>query len=383
MPKLIYLDSNATTAIAPEVQKVVVRALKSYGNPSSLHFYGVQASEELQKARTEVARAINALPEEIIFTASGSEGNNLCIRGFAEANKDKGDHIITTAIEHPSVINTCKHLEEQGFSITYLKVDSDGFVDLDELQRAISKKTILVSIMHANNEIGTVQDLERIAAICSQHNIPLHTDAVQGFLKLPFNVQTLPVALATFAGHKIHAPKGIGFVYRRKGIKLRREIDGGAQEFNLRAGTENLPYILGLAKAIFLISKKDIERMKKLQKYLLDELMRLPNIRLNGSVDLERRVCTNVNVSFENLEAENLLNKLSNEGVCISTGSACSSKSTKTSPVLLAIQCPTEYIHGNLRISISRYTTKREANYLLSNLKRIVLDESAQKIYLK
>jgi len=383
MSKFIYFDNNATTAVTPEVQKTITKALKSYGNPSSLHFYGVQASEELQKARAEVARAINAHPEEIIFTASGSEGNNLCIRGFAEANKDKGNHIITTAIEHPSVINACKHLEEQGFSVTYLNVDSDGFVNLDELREAISDKTILVSIMYANNEIGTVQNLREIATICSEHNVSLHTDAVQGFTKLPFDVQTLPVSLATFAGHKIHAPKGIGFVYRRKEIKLRREIDGGGQEFNLRAGTENLPYILGLAKAVFLTTEKDVEHMKKLQKYLIDKLIQLPNIRLNGTTDLTRRICTNINISFENLEAEKLLNKLSDAGICVSTGSACSSKSTKTSPVLLAIQCPTEYIHGNLRISISKYTTKREVDYLLINLKRVITDENAQKIYLK
>ncbi|MEK9161030.1 MAG: cysteine desulfurase family protein [Patescibacteria group bacterium] len=380
MGKLVYLDNNATTSVAPEVQRVITRALKEYANPSSLHAYGIQASAKLAEARARIAASIGALPDEIIFTASGSEGNALCIRGFAEANKTKGMHILTTGIEHPAVIQSCKHLEEQGFSVTYLGVDEEGFVRIEELEAAIRPDTILVSVMHVNNEIGTVQDLKRIVAVCTAHQVPVHTDAVQGFLKEPFNVQEIGVALATFAGHKVHAPKGIGFIYRRKGVKIRREIDGGSQELGLRAGTENIPYILGLAEAVNQISSKDIARMKELQAYLATELLALPQVRLNGTHDFSKRVCTNINIAFENIEAEQLLNKLSARGICVSTGSACSSKSTKTSPVLLGIHCPTEYIHGNLRISISRYTTRGEVQYCVKELKNILRSMNATMV---
>ncbi len=372
MSRFVYLDNNATTVVAPEIQKMILKELAEYGNPSSLHFYGITASEKVANARRRIAQVLGVQPEEIIFTASGSEGNALCIRGFAEANSSKGRHIITTVIEHPSVIQSCKHLEEQGFEVTYLGVDNEGFVSPEELDKNIRPDTILVSIMHANNEIGTVQDIVSIAAICNRHKLALHTDAVQGFLKESLDLKTHNIALATYAGHKVHAPKGIGFVFKRRDIKLRRVIDGGNQEFNMRAGTENVPYIIGLARAVESISNIDVQRMKDIQKYAIEEIKKFPRVRINGSTDLSRRICSNLNISFENIEAEKLLNKLSDRGICVSTGSACSSKSTKTSPVLLAIQCPTEYIHGNIRISFSKYTKKEDINYFLKNLKEIL-----------
>jgi len=381
MKKLVYLDNNATTEISLKVQKAIKASLGIYGNPSSLHFYGVATSEKVQQARATIAQSIGASSDEIVFTGSGSEGNNLCIRGYAEANRVKGKHIITTVIEHPSVINSCKHLEEQGFTLTYLGVDGEGFIDLRELENAITEETILISVGHANNEIGTIQDIQGIVAVADRHGIPVHLDAVQSFLKMPFDVRGSGISLATFSGHKFHAPKGVGFIYKKKGLKLRRQIDGGAQEFNLRAGTENPPYIIGLAEAVARISSNDILRMRKLQAYLLDKVISLKGVRINGPRDLERRLCTNLNFSFENLEAENLLNRLSEKGICVSTGSACSSKSTKVSPVLLAIGCPVEYIHGNLRISISKYTTKGELDYFVRHLVSILNDSSSRHIH--
>ncbi len=361
MKKIIYLDNNATTQVDKSVEKEMRKWQTSmYGNPSSLHFFGQQISKVIEKVRLEIAEKINCEPDEIIFTVSGSEGNNLCIKGFCEANKEKGKHIITSSVEHPSVINTCKHLEEQGFEITYLPVDREGFVSPKELEKAIKSDTILVSIMHAQNEIGTIQDIENFVKICSKHNVSFHIDAVQSFLKLPLDVKELGLSMATFSGHKIHAPKGIGFIFKRRDIKIRRQIDGGGQEFGLRSGTENTAYIVGLSKAIKLFSNKDIEKMRVLQKFLIIKLSKMKNILLNGTKDLTKRICNNINISVENVEGEHILNELSKKGICVSTGSACSSKSTKVSPILKAVNCPSEFIHGNIRISISKFTSQKD-----------------------
>ena len=373
MSKIIYLDNNATTQVDKRVEKVTrVWQTNFYANPSSLHFFGQKIFEAITLSRKKIAEVINSKPDEVFFTASGSEGNNLCIKGYCEANKDKGKHIITSSIEHPSVINTCKHLEEQGFEVTYLPVDSRGFILAEDLNKAIRPNTILVSIMHANNEIGTIQDIVSFVKICNQHNIPLHTDAVQSFLKLSIDVEKLGIAMATFSGHKIHAPKGIGFIFKRKDIKIKRQIDGGGQEFGFRSGTENTPYIIGLNEAIQIFSQKDVRNMKNLQDYFIKELMKINSIHLNGPEDLTKRICNNINFSVANMEGEYLLNQLSRRKICISTGSACSSKSTKISPVLKAINCPTEYIHGNLRASLSKFTTKREIVIFLKELKNIL-----------
>jgi len=370
------LDNNATTLVDKRVEKAM-RSWQTeyYANPSSLHFFGQQISGAIVQARKEIAMSINADPEEIIFTASGSEGNNLCIKGYCEANQNQGKHVITSVIEHPSVLNTCKHLTEQGFEITYLPVDSHGFVKSEDLERAIRPDTIFVSIMYANNEIGTIQDLAVLIEICNRHNIIFHTDAVQSFLKLPFDVKKLGLAMATFSGHKIHAPKGIGFVYKRKNVQIRRQIDGGGQEYGLRAGTENTAYIIGLNKAVKLFLTKDIRRMAVLQDYTIKELCKIDSIRLNGPTDLTKRICNNINFSVANIEGEFLLNELSKRKICVSTGSACSSKSTKLSPILKAINCPAEYIHGNVRTSLSKFTSKGEIDVFLNAL-RDILKES-------
>lgn len=382
MNNIIYLDNNATTAISPKVQDTIKQYLDIYGNPSSLHFYGTEVFQDIQKAREKIARTINADPEEIIFTSSGSEANNLCIKGYCEANIEKGNHIIISSIEHPSVINTCKHLEKQGYIVTYLKVDAEGFVNIHDLEKAIKGETILISVMHVNNEIGTIQDIEKISEICIKHDIAFHTDAVQSYLKLPIDVKRMNISLASFTGHKVHAPKGIGFIFKKKGIKIEKQIDGGNQEYNLRAGTENVPYIMGLAEAVQEFSAIESDSVKSLQKFLFTELLNIQGVRLNGSGNMEKRIYTNVNVSFENLEAEIILQKLSEKGICVSTGSACSSKSTKVSPVLLAIGCPVEYVHGNIRISLSKYTTKNELEYFVATLKD-VLASLSQKVFTK
>lgn len=270
------------------------------------------------------------------------------------------------------MLNACRHLEQQGFEVTYLPVDSQGFVAPESLEAAIRPETILVSIMHANNEIGTIQDIESFVKICDKHDIPFHTDSVQSFLKVPVDVKKLGVAMATFSGHKIHAPKGIGFIYKRADLAIKRQIDGGGQEQGLRAGTENTAYIIGLSKAIEMFSPEDVEKMKDLQSRVVKELTSIDGVRLNGPQDLAKRVCNNINISIENMEGEFILGELSNKGICISTGSACSSKSTKVSPVLMAINCPSEFIHGNIRISISKYTTEDEINALMSVLKGVL-----------
>lgn len=377
MSKIIYLDNNATTMVAPEVIKSVGRCLeKFYGNPSSLHILGVEAMQSLQKARKIIADSINADSTEIFFTASGSEGDNLCIKGFCEMNKSKGNHIITSAIEHPAVINTCKHLEEAGFNVTYLPVDKDGFVDPGDIERSITPQTILVSIMLVNNEIGTIQDISAISEVCRRHNVFLHTDAVQAYSKVPIDVKKINLALATFSGHKIHAPKGIGFIYKRKDVTIKRQVDGGGQEMGLRAGTENLPYIIGLAEAVRISSEKEVNKMKELQKYAIEKILEIPGARINGPIDLVKRVCNNINVAFNSIEGELILNELSEQGICVSTGSACSSRSARLSPVLKAIECPVEYVHGNIRISTSRYTTKKEIDVFLKKLKDIISKKS-------
>lgn len=366
MKKPIYLDNNATTMVAPEVVASMLPFYEEYyANPSSVHFFGQEVAKKLQEARNSIASSLDAEPDEIVFTASGSEADNLCIKGYCEANKEKGTHIITSIVEHPAIINSCKHLEQNGYTVTYLPVDDEGFVSVTDVENAITPNTVLVSVMHANNEVGAIQPMEEIAELCARHAIAFHTDAVQSFTKLPLSVKKTPITMASVAGHKFHAPKGIGFAYIRKGTQIVRQNDGGGQERKLRAGTENAGYIAGLATAIELCSEQDTVQMKKLQKYLIDQLTSRDGIRLNGPANLEKRVCNNINISTSKMNGELLLQELSKRGICVSTGSACSSKSTTVSPILLAINCPPEYLHGNIRISTSRYTTKAEIDAFL------------------
>ena len=372
-PQTIYLDNNATTRVAPEVvSEMLPYFLELYANPSSLHFFGEKVAERIRVARDVIAKSINASSEEIFFTASGSEGDILCIKGFAEANQKKGNHIITSCIEHPAILNACAHLEQAGWKVTYLSVDSEGFVSTKDLENAITDETILVSIMHANNEVGTIQPITEFARICHEHNVVFHTDAVQSFLKTDFDVEAMGIDMASFSGHKIHAPKGIGFVFVRRGIQLIRQIDGGGQESKLRAGTENTPYILGLAKAIEISTKEDIKKMKQLQSYMFEKINAIEGLRVNGPTNVSQRVCNNINFSTVMMSGDDLLSKLSNLGICVSTGSACSSKSTRVSPVLEAIKCPAEYIHGNIRVSLCKYSTKEEIDILFDVLHQIL-----------
>ncbi len=369
----VYLDNGSTTMAAKEVVRAMLPYLTNkYGNASTLYNLGQEANKALEKSRAVIAKKISAEPEEIIFTSGGSESDNLAIKGFAYANKEKGNHIITTKIEHSAVTETCRALEKEGFEVTYLGVDKEGFVKLDELKKSITKKTILVSIIAANNEIGTIQPLEKIGKICSENNAVFHTDAVQAFTKTEIDVKKQNISLLSLSAHKIHGPKGVGALYIKKGTKIKRLLDGGPQEKRLRAGTENIAGIVGFAKASGLIKKEDIEKMTKLRDYLMEELLKIPNTVLNGS--RKNRLCNNVNVSFKYIEGEALLMKLNEKGIMVSTGSACSSHELKPSHVLLAISLNPADAHGSIRTTLSKYTTKQEIDYLLKHLPNMVDD---------
>ncbi len=370
---MIYLDNNATTKIDARALRVMQRySAETYANPSSLHVFGEKSRTALIRARESIASRLGCLPDELLFTASGSEGNNFCIKGFAEANRSKGRHIITSSIEHPSVLAVCAHLESEGFAITYLQVDSEGFVSIDELKSALRVDTILVSIMHANNEIGTIQPIYEIADVCYEHGVAFHTDAVQSFLKVPLHLQHPGITFATFSAHKVHGPKGVGAVFRRSNIVITRQIDGGDQEFGLRAGTENVPGIVAFAAAIENYTEGDTERMREQQSWLMTVLQGMAGVRVNGPTASEMRVCNNINVSFLGIEGERLLHLLSDRGFAVSTGSACSSRSSKVSPVLRSIGVPVEFIHGNIRISISKYTKMSELKKIVKELRKIL-----------
>ncbi|MBL7148282.1 MAG: cysteine desulfurase [Nanoarchaeota archaeon] len=365
----IYLDNGATTKVVPEV----VRAMKpyflnKYGNASSIHGFGREAKKALDDSRKKIAKKLNAHFEEIVFTSGGSESNNLAIKGIVHTSE--GNHIITSKIEHPSVLETCKELEKQDFKVDYLDVDKDGFVNLEQLKELINKKTILVSIIHGNNEIGVIQDIKKIGDICKENNVLFHTDAVQSFTKFPINVKNMNIDLLSVSSHKIHGPKGVGALFVRKNVKLKKLIEGGHHEFNLRAGTENIHGVVGFARACELIKDSDIKSMERLRNYLIKELLKIKNTRLNGS--LEKRLCNNVNISFEFVEGESLLLHLDNKGIAVSTGSACTSQSLESSHVLMAIGLPHEIAHGSIRFTLSKFTKKEELDYTIANVKKIV-----------
>lgn len=373
----VYLDNGATTMVADEVlEEMKPFFTQKFGNAFSLHALGQEAKQALERSRDTIAKLINANPREIIFTSGGTESDNLAIKGVALANKDKGNHIITTKIEHHAIERTCAALEKQGFKVTYLDVTKDGFVNPGDVKKAITKETILVSVIHANNEIGTIQPIKEIGKICSENGVYFHTDAVQSFTKTPIDVKDMNINLASFSSHKIHGPKGVGFLFIKRGTEIQPQALGGSHEFCKRAGTENISGIVGFAKAATLITKQDIDRMTKLRDKLMKDLLEISDSQLNGSK--QNRLCNNVNISFHYVEGEALLLYLDIEGIAISTGSACSSKDLKPSHVLLAIGLRHEVAHGSLRFTLSKYTTEDEIDYTITKVREVV--EKLRKI---
>jgi cysteine desulfurase len=368
-----YLDNGATTMVDQKVvSEIMPFFTEIYGNASSIHQKGQEAKRAVDEARETIAKKLNAGYDEIIFTSGGTESDNLAIKGVAYANREKGNHIITTKIEHPAVTNTCKELEKEGFRITYLDVDKEGFVSIDSIGRAITDKTILVSIIHGNNEIGTIQDIDAIGRLCKSRGVLFHIDAVQSFTKVAINTKKQDVDLISMSGHKIHGPKGIGALYVRKGTKLQPIQQGGGHEFKMRAGTENVPGIIGFAKAVKLSSESDIKKISKLRDFLISRVEKeIDNVRLNGPRG-DKRLCNNVNISFASIEGESLGAYLDIDGICTSTGSACSSHSLEPSHVLVAIGLSKELANGTLRLTLSRFTTEEEVNYTVDTLKKYV-----------
>ncbi|MCM1326044.1 MAG: cysteine desulfurase NifS [Bacteroidales bacterium] len=372
---MIYLDNAATTKTAPEVVEAMLPYFSEYyGNASSIYALGSKSKEAITNERERIAQSIGAKPEEIYFTAGGSESDNWALKAAAEAYASKGKHIITTKIEHHAVLHTCEYLEKQGFEITYLGVDRDGIVDLEELRAAIRPDTILISIMFANNEIGTIEPIEEIGAIAKEKGVLFHTDAVQAFGQIPIQVDALHIDMLSASGHKLNGPKGIGFLYIRKGLKLRSFIHGGAQERSRRAGTENVPGIVGLGAAV----KRAMENMEEkagketeLRDYLIQRIeSEIPHCWLNGH--RTKRLPNNVNFSFLFIEGESMLIMLDSKGICASSGSACTSGSLDPSHVLLAIGLKHEEAHGSLRLTLSEEITGEEIDTVVEELKKIV-----------
>lgn len=375
MNKLIYLDHAATTATRPEVVDAMLPYFtERFGNPSSIYGFAAKNKEAVNHARDIIADAIGAKSEEIYFTGSGSEADNWALKATAEAYKNKGKHIITSKIEHHAILHTCDYLEAQGYEITYLDVDDKGLVKIDELKSVIREDTILVSVMFANNEIGTIEPVAEIGKIAHEYGALFHTDAVQAFGQVPINVDEMNIDMLSASGHKLNGPKGVGFLYIRKGLRLRSFIHGGQQERGRRAGTENVPGIIGLGKATEIAISSMEERIKKeteLRDYLIKRLTtEIPYTRLNGHES--KRLPNNVNISFQFVEGESILIMLDMAGICASSGSACTSGSLDPSHVLLAIGLPHEIAHGSLRLTLGYENTKEEMDYVADNVKRII-----------
>lgn len=371
----IYADNAATTALSPEVLQDMMPYLTTvYGNPSSMYSIGSEAQKAVELARVDVAEAINALPREIFFTSGGSESDNWAIKGVARALKAKGkNHIITSAFEHHAVLHTCDALKKEGFEITLLDVHSDGLVRSEELEAAIKDTTALVSIMYANNEIGTIQPIEELGAVCRRHGVLFHTDAVQAMGNVPIDVKKQNIDLLSMTAHKLHGPKGCGALYIRQGVRPQILIDGGAQERGMRAGTENVAGIVGLASAVKRAKatmEQRTERLTGLRNKLIDILSKIERSRLNG--DREKRLPGNINMCFEGIEGEALLLRLDLMGICASSGSACTSGSLDPSHVLLAIGLPHEIAHGSLRLSFSDETTEEDIDYIAKCVPQVV-----------
>ena len=370
--KEVYLDNAASTKVDTRVLKVMMPYFSErYGNASSTHVFGQDSKDALEKARSVIAKSIKARAEEIIFTSGGTESNNLAIKGIAFANRKKRNHIITTRIEHKSILNCCKWLEKQGFKITYLNADSKGFVNAKDLERAITKKTVLVSIIHGNNEIGSIQDLTQLGRICKKNNIYFHTDACQSYTKTELNVKKQALDLISLNSHKIHGPKGVGALYIRRGTEIIPWQHGGDHEFGFRAGTENVAGIVGFAQAVKLASKEHINYMTKLRDQLIKGVLEIPDVKLNGPIG-DRRLCNNTNFSFKAIEGEALGGYLDQKWVCSSTGSACSARTLEPSYVIKAIGLSDEEANSSLRLTLSRFNREEEIDYVLKVLPKIV-----------
>lgn len=373
--KIKYFDNAATTQVNQDVIKEMLPYFSiEYGNPSSLYSIGRRAKRALEEARRKIANIINCKPNEIYFTSCGTESDNLAIKGIAYANKEKGKHIITSKIEHPAVLNTCKELEEQGYKVTYLDVNQNGIVNVEQLKASIKTDTILITIMFANNEIGTIQPIEEIGKIAKENNIIFHTDAVQAMGNLKIDVKKLNINALSMSAHKFYAPKGIGALYVGEDVNFKQIQNGGHQEKNKRAGTENLVEIVGMSKALELIYKNfenHNNKIKELRDYYIEKIQsNIVDSKLNG--DRINRLPGNANMSFKNINAEELLFELDEKGICASAGSACSSGSTSPSHVLTAIGLPPEWANGTLRVTIGMNNTKEEVDYLINALVEIV-----------
>lgn len=373
--RTVYLDHNATTPMAPEVFDAMVPYLKEYFyNPSSLYYPAQKVREEIEVARNKITQMLNAVQGRLIFTSGGTEADNFALKGVMLANQKKGKHLITSKIEHHGIITTSENLEKMGYEVTYLPVGTDGIVNLNELKKTIRKDTVLISIMHANNETGVIQPVEEIAKIAHENNVIFHTDAVQTVGKLPIDIESLDADLVSFSGHKFYGPKGIGALYIKNGVRFVPLIDGGAQERHMRAGTEYVAGIIGMAKALELaIERMDKETKKesalrdKLEKGIL---AKIPDCQINGNI--EKRLPNTTNISIQYVEGEALLMYLSEEGICVSSGSACSSSSLEPSHVLLAMGISHEIAHGSVRFSFGRMNTEEDVNTVLEKLPKIV-----------
>ncbi len=384
MENIRYFDHAATTKTKEEVLKEMIPYFTlNYGNASSIYTIGRKSKKAVEEAREKVAKAINATSKEIYFTSCGSESDNLAIKGVAYANREKGNHIITTKIEHPAVLHTCQHLAREGFEITYLNVDNEGLISLQELEEAITNKTILISIMFANNEIGTIQPIKEIGQIAKKHNIYFHTDAVQAVGNVRIDVRDLNIDLLSMSAHKFYGPKGVGALYARTDVKFDKIQDGGHQERNKRAGTENVAGIVGIGKAIELVYKNFDEynnKLLNLRDYYIKQVEeKIPYVKLNGH--RTKRLPGNANISFKFVDGEALLLNLDAKGICASTGSACTSGSLDPSHVLLAIGLPHDVAQGSLRITFGEDNTKEDVDFLVDTLVNVVekLRDSSQE----
>ncbi len=371
----VYLDYSATTPVKEEVLKEMIPYFtEKFGNPSSLYDKGLEAKEAVNHAREQVAALINADPKEIYFTAGGTESDNWSLMGVADKLKDKGNHIITTKIEHHAILHTCDFLEKHGYEVTYLDIDKDGRISLKQLENAITDKTILISVMMVNNEIGTVQPIKEIGKIAKAHKIIFHTDAVQALGNVPIDVKDMEIDLMSMSSHKIYGPKGEGALFMRKGLRISNFIHGGAQESSKRAGTENLTGIVGFGKAAELAKtnfESHVKHCSELRNYLVERILKeIPDTQLNGT--MEGRHPGNANITFKYIEGESILLLLNQFGISVSTGSACSSASLEPSHVLTALGIPVEMIHGTVRFTVGDFTTKEDIDYVVDNLKTIV-----------
>lgn len=375
MKKNIYMDYAATTYIKKEVIEAMMPYLTEYyANPSSVYNMSNNLKIVIDKAKEEIADFIGSNPEEVFFTSGGTEGDNWSIKGIAYANEKKGKHIITSSIEHPAVLNSCKYLKEKGFEITFLPVDSYGKVDLEKLEKSIRNDTILVSIMTANNEIGTIQDIKSIGEICKRHKVLFHTDAVQALGQIPINVEEMGIDLMTITAHKIYGPKGIGALYIKKGTKIENILHGGSQERGKRPGTENTLAIVGFKKAVSLLKENGLEESKRIEKLrdkFIKGLLQIENTKINGAMGKER-LKGNVNVSFKNIDGELLLMLLDREGIYASAGSACSAGSIDASHVLVALGAEDEFLKGTIRFTLGARNTEEEVDFVLEKLNQLI-----------